>query len=57
VAGEEAEGVTCLTGLHAGRGTAHFVEQCGLPVLVSDIVALKDDPAFELAAGVTGRQF
>jgi hypothetical protein len=54
---EEGKGIASLGGLKGRRRAAHFLEESCFVVLVLDLVAHKDDAAFELPTWVVGREF
>ena len=57
MARDQPIGVTCLACFHGGRAGAQLLEESGVPIFVSHIVALEHNTPFELPVGVTSSQF
>jgi hypothetical protein len=56
MAREEGVGVASFGGFKRGRGTAHFLKECSLKVLVLHLVAHEDDSTFVFTSRITGRE-
>ena len=53
---EDAESICSLCGRHGGRGRAQIIEHCVVEVLVSALIALKDNAALVFPPRIALRQ-